>query len=35
VQFTTARVNDPGLVKELDDRKIDYSGRYDCRSAVE
>ena len=35
VQFTTVRVDDPGLVKELDDRKIDYSGRYDCRSAVE
>ena len=28
-QFTTVRVDDPGLVKELDDRKIDYSGRYD------
>jgi len=28
-QFTTVRVDDPGLVKELDDRKIDYSGHYD------
>ncbi len=28
-QFTTVRVDDPGLVKELDDRKVDYSGRYD------
>jgi cell division protease FtsH len=28
-QFTTVRVDDPGLAKELDDRKIDYSGRYD------
>jgi cell division protease FtsH len=27
--FATVRVDDPGLVKELDDRKIDYSGRYD------
>ncbi len=28
-QFSTVRVDDPGVVKELDDRKIDYSGRYD------
>ncbi len=28
-QFTTVRVDDPGLVKELDDRKVDYSGHYD------
>ena len=28
-QFTTVRVDDPGLVKDLDDRKIDYSGHYD------
>ncbi len=28
-QFATIRVDDPGLVKELDERKIDYSGRYD------
>ncbi len=25
--FTTVRVNDPGLVKELDERRINYSGR--------
>jgi cell division protease FtsH len=30
-QFTTVRVDDPGLVKELDDRKVDYSGRYDSK----
>jgi cell division protease FtsH len=28
-EFTTVRVNDPGLVKELDERKIRYSGRYE------
>ena len=28
-KFTTVRVNDPGLVKELDERKVDYSGRYE------
>ncbi len=27
--FTTVRVNDPNLVKELDERKIGYSGRYE------
>ena len=30
-QFTTVRVDDPGLVKDLDDRKIDYSGRYESK----
>ncbi|OPY60937.1 MAG: ATP-dependent zinc metalloprotease FtsH [Syntrophorhabdaceae bacterium PtaU1.Bin034] len=30
-QFSTVRVDDPGLVKELDERKIDYSGRYDSK----
>ena len=30
-QFATVRVDDPGLVKELDDRKIDYSGRYESK----
>ena len=29
--FTTVRVNDPDLVKELDERKIGYSGRYENR----
>ena len=28
-EFTTVRVNDPGLVKELDERKVSYSGRYE------
>ena len=28
-EFTTVRVNDPDLVKTLDERKISYSGRYD------
>ena len=27
--FTTVRVNDPGLVKELDELKVSYSGRYE------
>jgi len=27
--FTTVRVNDPDLVKELDERQVNYSGRYD------
>ncbi len=27
--FATVRVNDPGLVKELDERNISYSGRYE------
>src|SRR5512135_3265831 len=30
-QFTTIRVNDPGLVKELDEGKVDYSGRYESK----
>jgi cell division protease FtsH len=30
-KFTTVRVDDPGLVKELDAAKIDYSGRYDSK----
>ncbi len=30
-EFTTVRVNDPDLVKELDDRKVSYSGRYENR----
>ena len=31
VQFATVRVDDPGLVKDLDDHKIDYSGRYESK----
>ena len=27
--FTAVRVNDPGLVKELDELKVSYSGRYE------
>jgi cell division protease FtsH len=27
--FRTIRVNDPGLVKELDERNISYSGQYE------
>ncbi|MDD5007255.1 MAG: ATP-dependent zinc metalloprotease FtsH [Syntrophorhabdaceae bacterium] len=30
-QFITIRVNDPGLVKDLDEHKIDYSGHYDSK----
>ncbi len=30
-QFTTVRVNDPGLVKELDEHKINYSGHYESK----
>jgi cell division protease FtsH len=30
-QFITVRVDDPGLVKELDDHKADYSGRYESK----
>jgi cell division protease FtsH len=30
-EFVTVRVNDPGLVKELDDHKVSYSGRYDSK----
>ena len=32
-EFTTIRVDDPGLVKELDEHKVDYSGRYSGRSS--
>jgi len=30
-QFTTIRVDDPNLVKELDEYKVDYSGRYQSK----
>ncbi|MCX5813697.1 MAG: ATP-dependent zinc metalloprotease FtsH [Proteobacteria bacterium] len=30
-QFTTIRVDDPGLVKELDERKVGYQGHYDSK----
>src|SRR3989304_6815590 len=30
-QFTTIRVDDPNLVKELDEHKIDYSGHYESK----
>ena len=30
-QFTTIRVDDPGLVKDLDDHKIAYSGLYESK----
>jgi len=30
-QFSTIRVDDPSLVKELDEHKIDYSGRYESK----
>jgi cell division protease FtsH len=30
-QFTTLRVDDPNLVKELDEHKVDYSGRYESK----
>ena len=29
--FTTVRVDDPGLVKELDERQVNYSGRYESK----
>ena len=29
--FTTLRVDDPNLVKELDEHKIDYSGQYESK----
>ena len=29
--FTTLRVNDPGLVKDLDDHKVGYSGHYESK----
>jgi cell division protease FtsH len=30
-KFTTVRVNDPGLVKELDENKINYSGYFESK----
>jgi len=30
-EFTTIRVDDPSLVKELDEHKVDYSGRYESK----
>ena len=30
-EFTTIRVDDPGLVKELDEHRVDYSGRYESK----
>ncbi|MBP1748013.1 MAG: ftsH1 [Deltaproteobacteria bacterium] len=30
-RFTTVRVDDPNLVKELDERKVDYSGLYESK----
>ena len=30
-EFTTIRVNDPDLVKDLDDHKVNYSGHYDSK----
>jgi cell division protease FtsH len=30
-EFTTVRVDDPGLVKELDERKVSYSGHYESK----
>ncbi len=30
-EFTTIRVNDPGLVKELDEQKVNYSGHYESK----
>jgi cell division protease FtsH len=30
-KFTTIRVNDPNLVKELDEQKVGYSGRYESK----
>jgi len=30
-QFTTIRVDDPNLVKDLDEHKVDYSGRYESK----
>ena len=30
-KFTTVRVNDPNLVKELDERRVTYSGRLDSK----
>jgi cell division protease FtsH len=30
-RFTTIRVNDPDLVKDLDEHKVDYSGHYESK----
>ena len=30
-EFTTIRVNDPGLVKDLDNHKVGYSGHYESK----
>ena len=30
-EFTTIRVNDPGLVKDLDEHKVSYSGHYESK----
>ena len=30
-EFTTVRVNDPGLVKDLDEHKISYSGHQESK----
>jgi len=30
-EFTTIRVNDPDLVKDLDEHKVDYSGHYESK----
>jgi len=30
-EFVTVRVEDPGLVKDLDDHKVSYTGRYDSK----
>jgi len=30
-EFTTIRVDDPNLVKELDEHKVYYSGRYESK----
>jgi cell division protease FtsH len=30
-EFVTVRVNDPDLVKDLDDHKVSYSGRYESK----
>lgn len=30
-KFTTIRVNDPDLVKDLDEHKVNYSGRYESK----
>ena len=30
-EFTTVRVDDPDLVKELDEHKVNYSGHYESK----